>query len=62
MSAHVPTPDELRSDIRLRTAELRALRKLLKLAEAAQELQSARAARAAAPPLRRPQGGAGHGQ
>jgi hypothetical protein len=32
----IPTPDELRADIRARAAELRAKRKLLKLAEAAQ--------------------------
>jgi hypothetical protein len=38
MSTHltIPPPDELRSEIRARASELRALRLLLKLSEAAQ--------------------------
>jgi hypothetical protein len=32
----IPSPDELRADIKRQTAELRAKRKLLRLAEAAQ--------------------------
>jgi hypothetical protein len=45
MSTTIPTPDELRADIRARAAELRALRKLLRLSEAAREVDAARQAR-----------------
>jgi hypothetical protein len=48
----IPTPDQLRADIRTRAAELRALRRLLRLAEAAQAVEEARstsACEAAAP-------------
>jgi hypothetical protein len=34
----IPTPDELRADIRRQAAELRAKRKLLRLSEAAQSV------------------------
>ena len=36
MSTTIPTADQLRADIRARTAELRAKRRLLRLAEAAE--------------------------
>jgi hypothetical protein len=45
MSTTIPTPEELRADIRARTAELRTLRRLLRLAEAAQAAKAARQAR-----------------
>jgi hypothetical protein len=42
MSTTIPQPDELRTEIRERAAELRALRKLLRLAEAAEAVHQAR--------------------
>jgi hypothetical protein len=41
----IPTPDDLRADIRARTSELRALRRLLRLAEAAEAAKAAGATR-----------------
>jgi hypothetical protein len=42
MSVTIPSPDELRADIRARAEELRALRRLLKVSEAAQQTAEAR--------------------
>jgi hypothetical protein len=41
----IPTPEELRTDIRARSVELRAMRRLLRLAVAADALRQAREAR-----------------
>ena len=41
----IPTPEEIRADIRARAAELRAKRRLLRLAEAAQTAAAAESAR-----------------
>jgi hypothetical protein len=48
-SLTIPTPEQLRADIKARSVELRALRRLLRLAEAAEVARQARAAREGSP-------------